>query len=238
MAGAAGRHSNLHADSGRSPTTHRRTPYSRRAALVVAQNADAAQFWSNRGIKSTTRPNVFLHDPDRDVDVPPPWNAGSERRRASLRRQTGRLEGRPPCPHTMAEPAAVGWELHFFGTGPEEKRLGSGIRDTSGSRTESISTDNVRAGRSASLLPHADALLFPSMRDSAPWAVGEALWAGCPVVCLRTAGAAELVRRGGGVAVDPTDALPRRLAEALAATATSPRVPGAVERDRALGIAP
>jgi glycosyltransferase involved in cell wall biosynthesis len=196
----------------------------RRAALVVAQNADAAQFWSNRGIKSTTRPNVFLHDPDRDVVVPPPWNDGSEHRRAVF---VGRLvawKGVHLALTAMAEPAAVGWELHFFGTGPEEKRLGSGIRDLGLEGRVHLHGQRSRREIRA-VLPHADALLFPSMRDSAPWAVGEALWAGCPVVCLRTAGAAELVRRGGGVAVDPTDALPRRLAEALAATATSPRVP-------------
>lgn len=223
--GGGGAHSNLHAEILADPlrlTGGLRT--ARRAALVVAQNADAAQFWSNRGIKSTTRPNVFLHDPDRDVVVPPPWNDGSEHRRAVF---VGRLvawKGVHLALTAMAEPAAVGWELHFFGTGPEEKRLGSGIRDLGLEGRVHLHGQRSRREIRA-VLPHADALLFPSMRDSAPWAVGEALWAGCPVVCLRTAGAAELVRRGGGVAVDPTDALPRRLAEALAATATSPRVP-------------
>ena len=81
------------------------------------------------------------------------------------------------------------------------------------------------AGRSAPSSRRPTPCSSPGIRDSAPWAVGEALWAGCPVVCLRTAGAAELVQRGGGLAIDPVGPLPRRLAEALATTSTLPRVP-------------
>jgi glycosyltransferase involved in cell wall biosynthesis len=183
----------------------------RRAALVVSQNDDAARFWSKRGIRAVTRPNVFLDDPELHIDGPLPWNAASERRHAVF---VGRLvawKGVHLALATMAEAAAARWELHFFGTGPEEGRLRERIRELGlddrvrlhGQRTR----QEIRA-----LLPHADAMLFPSLRDSAPWAVGEALWAGCPVVCLRTAGAAQLVQRGGGIAIDPTGPLPRRLA--------------------------
>ncbi len=196
----------------------------RRAGLVVAQNDDAARFWSDHGIQSTTRPNVFLHDPEHDDVTPPPWNADSERRRAVF---VGRLvawKGVHLALATMTEPAALGWELHFFGTGPEERRLRSGIR--AHGLEDRVHLNGLRSrGEIRALLLQADALLFPSMRDSAPWAVGEALWAGCPVVCLRTAGAAELVQRGGGLAIEATEPLPRRLAEALAATSTLPRVP-------------
>jgi glycosyltransferase involved in cell wall biosynthesis len=196
----------------------------RRSALVVTQNDDAAQFWSDRGIKCTTHPNVFLHEPDHDVVVPSPWNDVSERHRAVF---VGRLvawKGVHLALATMAEPAALGWELHFFGTGPEKRRLESAIRDLALQGRVQLHGQRSRQEIRA-LLPHADALLFPSMRDSAPWAVGEALWAGCPVVCLRTAGAAELVQRGGGVAIDPTSPLPRRLAEELVAAASAPRLP-------------
>ena len=196
----------------------------RRAALVVAQNDDAARFWSNHGIQSTTRPNVFLRDPAQDGVVPSPWDHGSERRRAVF---VGRLvawKGVHLALAAMTEPAALGWELHFFGNGPEEGRLRSGIRDHG--LEDTVHLNGLRSRREIrALLPQADAMLFPSMRDSAPWAVGEALWAGCPVVCLRTAGAAELVQRGGGLAIDPVGPLPRRLAEALATTSTLPRVP-------------
>jgi glycosyltransferase involved in cell wall biosynthesis len=196
----------------------------RRAALVVAQNDDAARFWSDRGIQSTTRPNVFLRDPgDGDV-VPPPWDTSSERLHAVF---VGRLvawKGVHLALATMAEPAALGWELHFIGSGPEERRLRSGVRALG--LEERVHLHGGRSRRDVrALLPRADALLFPSMRDSAPWAVGEALWAGCPVVCLRTAGSAELVQRGGGLAIEPTEPLPHRLAEALAIAAASSRIP-------------
>jgi glycosyltransferase involved in cell wall biosynthesis len=196
----------------------------RRAALVVAQNDDAARFWSQQGIGTTTRPNVFLHDADPDAVLIPPWNRVSERRRAVF---VGRLvawKGVHLALATLAEPAAADWELHFYGTGPEAGRLRTRIQDLG--LADRVHLHGQRTRREIrSLLPRADAMLFPSLRDSAPWAVGEALWAGCPVVCLRTAGAAALVRRGGGTAIDPQDRLPQRLAEGLAATTTSPRLP-------------
>ena len=101
----------------------------RRAALVVSQNDDAARYWSKRGIRAVTRPNVFLDDPQLETDSPLPWNAASERRHAVF---VGRLvawKGVHLALATMAEPAAAGWELHFFGTGPEEGRLRERIRE-------------------------------------------------------------------------------------------------------------
>ena len=93
----------------------------RRAALVVSQNDDAARYWSKRGIRAVTRPNVFLDDPQLETDSPLPWNAASERRHAVC---VGRLvawKGVHLALATMAEPAAAGWELHSS-SAPGRKR--------------------------------------------------------------------------------------------------------------------
>ena len=139
----------------------------RRAGLVVAQNDDAARFWSDHGIQSTTRPNVFLHDPEHDDVTPPPWNADSERRRAVF---VGRLvawKGVHLALATMTEPAALGWELHFFGTGPEERRLRSGIR--AHGLEDRVHLNGLRSrGEIRALLLQADALLFPSIARLRP----------------------------------------------------------------------
>jgi glycosyltransferase involved in cell wall biosynthesis len=64
-------------------------------------------------------------------------------------------------------------------------------------------------------LADADVLLFPSMRDSAPYPVVEAIRAGCPVVCLDAAGPPQLIEGTADVAVPPGRDTPRRLAEAM-----------------------
>jgi glycosyltransferase involved in cell wall biosynthesis len=75
-------------------------------------------------------------------------------------------------------------------------------------------------------LADADAMLFPSLHDSAPWAVAEACAAGLPVICVDLAGPPVLVRRtADGIShiVDVGPRLPARLAAALRDAEASPR---------------
>ncbi len=68
-------------------------------------------------------------------------------------------------------------------------------------------------------LRSADALLFPSMHDSAPWAIGEAIILGTPVVSLDVCGPRLLIERThGGTAIAPTGDVVTKLAQALNST--------------------
>jgi glycosyltransferase involved in cell wall biosynthesis len=74
-------------------------------------------------------------------------------------------------------------------------------------------------------MAEADALLLPTMHDSGPWTVAEAVSLGCPVVALDRGGPALLT--GGATLVAPGPGVARRVAEALVALdgrpAASPR---------------
>ena len=62
----------------------------------------------------------------------------------------------------------------------------------------------------------ADALLFPSFHDSAPWAVAEAATVGCPVVCLDAGGPPLIAGRNAHVvAITPAATLAQRIGLAL-----------------------
>jgi hypothetical protein len=63
----------------------------------------------------------------------------------------------------------------------------------------------------------ADALVFPSFHDSAPWSVAEASSLGCPVVCLDAGGGAQLQagRNAHVVPIAPAATLPERIGACL-----------------------
>lgn len=63
----------------------------------------------------------------------------------------------------------------------------------------------------------ADVFVFPSLRDSAGWAVAEAAACGLPVVCLDRGGPPTIV--GGGVRVTTVDATVGELARRIASVA-------------------
>jgi glycosyltransferase involved in cell wall biosynthesis len=190
-----------------------------RAALIVTQNRDVERYWSKLGPPCVMRPNVFLDDPEPAVDADVSLiRSGSHSRFHAV--FVGRLlawKGVHLAVATMAEPSAQNWDLHFFGDGPERRRLRRrvdrlGLTDRVHFHGQVARSDVRRS------IAEADALLYPSMRDSAPWAVGEALFAGCPVVCLGAGGAATLVEDGGGTAVSVTGGLTTELAATLTNT--------------------
>jgi glycosyltransferase involved in cell wall biosynthesis len=110
---------------------------------------------------------------------------------------------------------APDWRLVVLGDGPDRAlaearaaRLGVGDRlEFRGL----VSRDEVlRSYR------RADALLFPSFHDSAPWAVGEATSLGCPVVCLDVGGPAlQAGRNAHIVKIEPAGTLPQRIGARL-----------------------
>lgn len=182
----------------------------RRAAVVVGLNTDVARRFPEANV--VVEPNVALGEP-------PTLPCQTRERPRTQRRAVfvGRLlawKGVLLAIRTLAQPAAAGWDLDIYGDGPDRARaerladrLGVGDRvRILGSRPRA----ELLAGLTA-----ADAMLFPSVHDSAPWAVAEAAAAGLPVVCLDRGGPPELAGLWA-CAVSTRGHLPRRLAEALA----------------------
>jgi glycosyltransferase involved in cell wall biosynthesis len=158
-------------------------PMARRSAVVAAQNQEVARrFRYARRVELEA--NAALDDPPR-----PSRSAanGTGHQRAIF---VGRLVGwKGPrlAVAAIAHPLARNWTLEFYGAGRDEPhvralaaRLGVGDRVIfHGHRPRS----EVLAAFAT-----ADAMLFPSMHDSAGWVAGEASAAGCPVVCLDRGG--------------------------------------------------
>lgn len=188
-------------------------PTARRAALVVAQNREGARRFDYTG-RVLVEPHVAL-GPEMLQRLATPAQRHGDRRPTAV--FVGRLlswKGVHLAVETIAQDQAREWTLKFVGDGPERGRLlrraeRLGIADRV-SFTGPVPRDAV-----IDLLRSADAFLFPSMHDSAPWAVAEALAAGIPVVCLDRAGPARLVNGQNATAVPCSGEAPGRLATAL-----------------------
>lgn len=187
----------------------------RRASVVVAQNHDVARRFAGR-------PRVVV-EPNAAFDaLPTPIRAADPGRRAIFVARLLAWKGCHLAIAALAEPAARGWTLDVFGSGREQsalvalaERLGVGDRvEFHGQRPRA----EVLAA-----LASADALLFPSLHDSAGWAVGEASASGCPVVCLDVGGP-PILAGPNGVAVPATKGAVADLARGLEACRTRPRV--------------
>lgn len=116
-------------------------------------------------------------------------------------------------------------ELHFYGDGPLRARL---ERDARRLRLGGRVTFHGRVRRADLLGAYArhHVLLFPSLHDSYPATVIEAMAAGVPVVCLDAGGTAVSVPDGVGCKVTPHSPrqVVRDLAAALASLTTDERV--------------
>lgn len=195
---------------------------SRRAALMVAQNADVARRFARA--RPIIEPNVAI-----DVEVRAPGSREARGTDSTLRAAfVGRLiplKGLRLAIDALARPEARGWELTVLGSGPE--------LEPARRRAERLGVDrrvefegHVSRARVFEVLEDADVLLFPSMHDAAAWSVAEAIAIGIPVIALDVGGPPVLIRRSGnGVLVPPDRNAPRLIAEALAAFATQTRVP-------------
>jgi glycosyltransferase involved in cell wall biosynthesis len=173
-------------------------PLAERAAAVIGQNHDVARAFAP--IPVIVEPNVAVAEgAQRD-------RAGEEPHAdAPVAVYAGRLlglKGLGLAIEALTRPGARGWRLHLYGDGPQRGRLQRlAARHGVADRVRFLGT-RPRADVLAALA-RSDAMVFPSIRDSAGWSVAEAMASGCPVVCLDAGGPAALVGAGDGVLVDP-----------------------------------
>lgn len=190
-------------------------PTARRAALVVAQNPDAA--------RSIRRARRVVVEPNAAFVEEIPAHHGSESGRVAV--FAGRLlawKGAALAIEAMAH--ADDWRLLILGEGYEQRRLQRLVaRLGIGDRVEF--RGHLSRAETLSVLTQSDALLFPSMHDQAGWIVGEASSMGLPVVCLDLAGPPTLADINARVVPARGPRLPERLADELRATVGAPGRP-------------
>ena len=178
------------------------------ASLVLAQNDDVRRRFAGHG-RVEIVPNAAIRLPPDAIRANDPTKGA--RRRAVY---AGRLEAwKGPRLAVAAAAAAPGWTLDVYGDGPEAAALRRSV--------EKLGVDDRvrlhgRRPRDEVLvaLARADALLLPSVHDSSPWVVAEAVSLGTPVVCLDRGGPPNLARVPLGGRAVPTGG---RVVEALAA---------------------
>lgn len=157
-------------------------PVARRAAVVVAQNADVAARFSNAR-RLVVEPNAALAAPGR---APERERSGRQRTAVFVGRLIG-WKGARLAVATLAHPAAADWNLEVYGEGYDGEHLVRLAKSLGVTERVSFRGHRPRAEVLDAYL-NADALLFPSMHDQAGWVVAEASSVGCPVVCLPLGG--------------------------------------------------
>jgi glycosyltransferase involved in cell wall biosynthesis len=192
----------------------------REATLVLAQNRYVAEALPHEatvvvapapGLDTDTL-QAAAH-PEEGAGTPPDEGptTGADERHAVLSGRMHAWKGVLLAVATMAH--APHWRLDLYGSGPAVRparrlanRLGVQNRVTfHGNRPR---TEVLRATAMA------DALLLPSVHDSAPWAAAEAVSLGTPVVCLESGGTPGVARVPEGGRAVPVS---RRADHALAA---------------------
>lgn len=191
----------------------------RRAAIVVGQNDDTSRrFGYARRV--VTEPNAALDDVTATRHRRPPGDGNA---RAVF---VGRLigwKGARLAVEAVAHPAAQAWDLDVYGSGPERGALETRIAELGLDGRVRLLGHRPRA-EVLSAVAAADAMIFPSMHDSAGWAVGEASAAGCPVVCLDHGGP-PLLAGPNAIAVRPDRAVVANLAAGLQRATAHERIP-------------
>lgn len=170
----------------------------RNADLVVAQNKDVAAVFEKHA-EVVVQPNVAIRAMGAGGGPADPFGPPGTRTAVFV----GRLipwKGLLLAISALARPEAAGWELRVIGDGPQWRRAERlatqlGIRD----RVEFLG--QVPREQVLAALRRADALLAPSLREAAGWAVAEALASGCPVVCVDRGGPSVIVGPDDGAVV-------------------------------------
>jgi len=169
----------------------------RRAALVIAQNRDEERFLRGKARVLRVEPNAFIDGncvPTRTID------AADSTVIVGVGKLIG-LKGWALAVRTLAK-LPERYTLEIYGEGPDRRRL-ERLASRLGVRHRLILHGRQPRHRVIAALGNARCLLYPSLHDSAPAAVAEALSTGCPVVCLDVGGGADMVRAAGGVIVRP-----------------------------------
>lgn len=156
----------------------------RRSALVVALNRDTSK--SLRGNTVVVEPNVAL-----DYTAFPSIVARKGVKRCLCVGRLIPLKGVALAIEAFSDARLHEWSLRVIGAGPEESRLrrlaGDLCVDDRVTFLGGLPRDEV-----LSEMGGADTLLFPSLHDSAPWAVAEAVAMGLRVVAFPFGGAADI----------------------------------------------
>ena len=187
----------------------------RRATLLVALNRDVASWWGTRKKPMVVESNTALYEEElyRAKAAARSLDGESQERVAVF---AGRLipwKGIRLAIETVAH--APGWKLVVMGTGPERVPA-EGLARKLGVAERVEFRGEVEREEALKQFTLADAMLFLSFHDSAPWAVAEASALGCPVVCLDAGGpASQAGPNAHVVAIKPTRTLPRRVAHEL-----------------------
>jgi glycosyltransferase involved in cell wall biosynthesis len=185
----------------------------RRASLVVAQNADVVRSFPQAGA-IVVEPNVAIEHVEV-AEAHADARASGSGRRAVFAGRLLPLKGLRLAVAALARPEAADWTLEIYGSGQEARSVSALARRLGIAERIFLKGERPRAEVRATLAT-ADALLFPSLHDSAPWVVAEALYSGCPVVCLDHGGPAILVGPGEGMKVAVDGEVVQDLADALA----------------------
>lgn len=191
-----------------------------RARVIIVQNEDGLREFRHAP-QVRLEPNVVMHKVANAVRVQAP------RTEAVF---VGRLvdwKGIRLAIEVWRRPELRGWTLHVYGGGAAEQDLRRLVNKFGLEKRVLLHghrpRDEVRRAVAA-----ARVFVFPSMHDSAPWAVGEALSEGVPVVCLDVGGPPTLVRLSGAFArgiVPLGPGIEGRLAAAVLDAANADRVP-------------
>ena len=155
-------------------------PVARRAALVVGQNADEARRFASATV--VVEPNAAIVTP-----APARPGRGDGPRTAVMVARLVPWKGARLAIEALAQPAAGDWQLVLFGSGADEQRLRRRCAELGLAGRVRFEGHRPRA-EVLGAMSEADAMLFPSLHDSAGWAAAEASAAGLPVVCLDVGG--------------------------------------------------
>ena len=179
----------------------------RRAILILVQSRETADWLPGRHrAKAVVFPNVAL------VDGTPPEARRPEARTALFAGNLLPLKGVALAIDALAY--LPGWQLVLCGDGRDAARLRRRAVDR-GVRDRVRFQGRVSRGEVIDQLRTADVFVFPSLRDSAGWAVAEACAVGVPVVCLDRGGPPSIV--GRAVPVGTPAATAREIARRIAA---------------------
>jgi glycosyltransferase involved in cell wall biosynthesis len=191
-----------------------------RAALVIAQNPEAASAVAQTKRPVLVHPNVVLDDPG--PANPSGWLGGDDAPHALFVARLHAWKGVHLALAVLQHPDLTKWHLDVIGTGPERRRFLAAV-----DRLGMADRVHVHGAQSRSevrgAMAKAEVLLYPSLRDAASWVVGEAQQMGCPIACVATGGPAVLLEAGGGIAVAPTGDLVASLSAAVLSARQLPR---------------
>jgi glycosyltransferase involved in cell wall biosynthesis len=192
----------------------------RSSCLVVARNREVQARFDKLGLRTVVEPLVGLPAAQERAQIDRADGGMGRTCRALYISRLTSWKGAFLAVHAMAA-LPDDWHLDMFGEGRGAERIRRLSRRLGVDHRVHLLGRRPR-DEVFQALDEADVLLFPSMRDSAPYPVVEALRSGCPVVCLDAAGPPQLIDGTSSLAVAPDRHAPRRLAGAMMSVRRQP----------------